>query len=121
VLQEELWTIDVTDDGNVLIVASSGELDITTSVELTDAFACANGHTELVCDISGPTFIDSSGICVSLVPGARRRSCVSRLPRPRRVHRRLSDLDAEAGAVLIRPTQIVGALPFEETALRVSA
>jgi len=62
VLEQELWRIDVRDDGDVLIVAPSGELDITTSVELLDAFARTNGHTALVCDISGLTFIDSSGI-----------------------------------------------------------
>jgi anti-sigma B factor antagonist len=60
-LEEELWSIDVRDDGNVLTVAPSGELDITTSVQLIDAFACRNGHTALVCDISGVTFIDSTG------------------------------------------------------------
>jgi anti-anti-sigma factor len=62
VLEEDHWRIDVTDGGDVLIVAPSGELDLATSAELTNAFADTNGHKTLVCDITGLTFIDSTGI-----------------------------------------------------------
>lgn len=61
-LEEELWKIDVRDDGDVLTIAPVGELDLSTSGQLLDAFACANGHSALVCDITGLTFIDSTGI-----------------------------------------------------------
>jgi len=58
----ELWMIDVTDDGDVLVVAPYGELDLTTSPRLVEAFASNNGHKSLVCDLRGVSFIDSTGI-----------------------------------------------------------
>ena len=54
--------IDVTDDGNVLVVAPAGELDLTTSPQLVEAFASKAEHTVLVCDVARVTFIDSTGI-----------------------------------------------------------
>jgi anti-anti-sigma factor len=54
--------IDVTDDGDVLVVAPYGELDLTTSPRLVEAFASNNGHKALVCDLTGVSFIDSTGI-----------------------------------------------------------
>ena len=54
--------IDVTDDGNVLVVAPAGELDLTTSPQLVEAFASKAEHTALVCDVARVTFIDSTGI-----------------------------------------------------------
>jgi anti-anti-sigma factor len=54
--------IDVTDDGDVLVVAACGELDLTTSPRLVEAFASTNGHKELVCDLTAVSFIDSTGI-----------------------------------------------------------
>jgi anti-sigma B factor antagonist len=61
-LEEELWMIDVTDDGDVLVVDPYGELDLTTSPRLVEAFASNNGHKELVCDLTRVSFIDSTGI-----------------------------------------------------------
>ena len=62
-LEEQPWTIDVRDDGNTLTVRASGELDISTSGELVDAFTrSVNGHRALVCDITDVTFIDSTGV-----------------------------------------------------------
>lgn len=62
-VKEELWMFDVMDDGNVLVVAPTGELDLTTSPQLVAAFASSKAeHTALVCDIGRVTFIDSTGI-----------------------------------------------------------
>jgi anti-anti-sigma factor len=61
-LREPLWNIDVADDGETLSVRPCGELDLYTCPELLDAFRGANGHRDLVCDITGITFIDSAGI-----------------------------------------------------------
>jgi anti-anti-sigma factor len=63
VLEEQLWRIDVKDDGEVLIVAPSGEVDVTTSPELVAAFAhTGHGHRDLICDITDITFMDSTGV-----------------------------------------------------------
>ena len=62
-LEERPWTIDVRDDGEALVVTPSGELDIMTSPQLVQAFAQrSNGHRRLICDVTGITFIDSTGI-----------------------------------------------------------
>lgn len=61
-MPDEPWRIDVSDDGDVLTVAASGELDISTSVDLIEAFAAVDRHSALVCDLNGVTFIDSTGI-----------------------------------------------------------
>jgi anti-anti-sigma factor len=63
-MREELpWKIDVKDDGDVLIVSPSGEVDLNTSPELLAAFARdSNGHRALVCDTSDITFMDSTGV-----------------------------------------------------------
>lgn len=64
---EQPWKIDVKDDGDVLIVSPSGEVDVTTSPELLAAFAQdANGHRALVCDITNITFMDSTGVSALL-------------------------------------------------------
>src|SRR5690349_1457432 len=59
---EELWRIDVKDDGDIRTVVATGELDMSTSIQLTEAFSEANGHGALVCDVTGLTFIDSAGV-----------------------------------------------------------
>lgn len=61
-LRPPTWDIDVVDDGLTLSVCPSGELDLATCPELLGAFAGAAGHRDLVCDISGLTFIDSTGV-----------------------------------------------------------
>jgi anti-anti-sigma factor len=62
-LEERPWKIDVKDDGKVLIIAPSGEVDLSTSPELVAAFAhSTNGHRDLVCDITDITFMDSTGV-----------------------------------------------------------
>jgi anti-anti-sigma factor len=62
-LREQLFSIDVKDDAHVLIVAPIGELDLTTSPQLVEAFASRrDGHRALICDVTGVTFMDSTGI-----------------------------------------------------------
>ncbi|HET8536009.1 MAG TPA: STAS domain-containing protein [Solirubrobacteraceae bacterium] len=70
-LREPTWDIDVDDDGHTLAVRPSGELDLSTSPELISAFVKANGQRQLVCDLSGITFIDSSGIRALIEIGQR--------------------------------------------------
>jgi anti-anti-sigma factor len=60
--EEPTWKIDVTEDRDMLIVSPSGEVDLHTSPELIAAFAQTNGHRDLVCDITGITFMDSTGV-----------------------------------------------------------
>jgi anti-anti-sigma factor len=62
-LEERSFSIDVRDDGDVLIVAPNGEIDLVTSPRIVEAFASrSDGHTELICDVTGVTFMDSTGI-----------------------------------------------------------
>lgn len=61
-LREPDWALDVADDGETLAVMPTGELDLNTCPELLGAFEAAAGHRDLVCDISGITFIDSTGV-----------------------------------------------------------
>ena len=70
-LRKPPWDINVVDDGKTLSVCPSGELDLSTSPELVGAFSRANGQRELVCDLSGVTFIDSSGIRALIEIGQR--------------------------------------------------
>lgn len=62
-MRTEPWKIDVKDDGDVLIVSPSGEVDLSTTPQLLAAFAHdANGHRALICDITNITFLDSTGV-----------------------------------------------------------
>jgi anti-sigma B factor antagonist len=56
--------ITTRDEGGCRVVAPAGELDIATGALLRDALAdeLAAGHTWVVVDLSGVSFIDSSGI-----------------------------------------------------------
>jgi anti-anti-sigma factor len=56
----QVFTIGQLDGGQGFVL--TGELDISTVSELTNAFS-ANGHGgEVTLDLSGLTFIDSSGL-----------------------------------------------------------
>jgi anti-sigma B factor antagonist len=90
------WNIDIEDDGTTLAVRASGELDMTTAPELLDAFERANGHSELVCDMTGITFIDSSGVN-ALVELRRRRQESFRLAGASEPVERLLELTGTAG------------------------
>jgi anti-anti-sigma factor len=70
-LREPIWDIEVVDDGKRLAVRPSGELDLNTCPELLRAFGRADSQSELVCDLSGITFIDSSGVRALIKLGQR--------------------------------------------------
>ena len=58
------FSVQVGDSGNLVVIAPNGELDIATTPELADAFAASSGG-DVVVDLRGVSFMDSSGIaCV---------------------------------------------------------
>lgn len=63
--QPDDLTVEVILDGDhTAIVRVVGEIDVATSPRITDAVhdAVSRGATQLVLDLSGVTFMDSSGI-----------------------------------------------------------
>jgi anti-sigma B factor antagonist len=57
------WNIDVIDDGTTLLVIPFGELDVHTTPQLTRALErCTNAHKVLIVDVTGLSFIDSTGL-----------------------------------------------------------
>ena len=66
------FAIDVGRDGAVATVAVKGELDIATAPELRAAIAAlAPGYEELVIDLSGCSFLASSGISILVEENVR--------------------------------------------------
>jgi anti-anti-sigma factor len=65
---EDLLTIDVDEQGDRLVLTLRGELDPHTAPQLRSRIdeALANGKVDLVLDLAGVTFIDSSGLRVVL-------------------------------------------------------
>jgi anti-anti-sigma factor len=55
----QLFGVVVTEDG---CIALSGELDLLTVPDLNDALGTRNGARDVTLDVSGLTFIDSSGL-----------------------------------------------------------
>lgn len=53
-------------EGDAAVVSASGELDANTEGRLRSAFdeLLADGHSTLVVDLAGITFLDSSGLSV---------------------------------------------------------
>jgi len=60
------FDVDVNDEGGTVVITVSGELDLATAPELREACgSAAQGSAETVrIDLSGLTFLDSSGISV---------------------------------------------------------
>jgi anti-anti-sigma factor len=57
------FEVQIYDDGTLLVVAASGELDLATAPEVDQALDdWTDGHKALVLDLSGLSFLDSSGI-----------------------------------------------------------
>jgi anti-anti-sigma factor len=84
--------IDVQDRDGVVVVALSGELDIsgTAQVEATFREAETTGPAVMVLDLRGLTFMDSSGLRLVLEADMRARQQSRRLaivPGPEPVHR----------------------------------
>ncbi len=77
--QRPEFEVTVTSDDGVCVVAVSGELDLDTMVELSNALAGGGGHATTVVDLRGLTFIDSSGVSGVLAAARRARDAGSRL------------------------------------------
>lgn len=60
------FEVEVSDEGDTVVITVSGELDLATAPELRAACsAAAQGSAETVrIDLGGLTFLDSSGISV---------------------------------------------------------
>ena len=62
-MDSQAWTITIDDDGETLVVAPQGDIDMATAPELERALRQhADGHALLVCDLSQVAFIDYSGL-----------------------------------------------------------
>jgi anti-sigma B factor antagonist len=56
-------TLDVRDVGGVAVVALEGDIDLQSSPAVRQQLlACFEDHTRVVVDLSGVTYIDSSGV-----------------------------------------------------------
>ncbi|MFJ4921048.1 STAS domain-containing protein [Streptomyces sp. NPDC088725] len=73
--------VDEAEDGSWTVLCITGELDIMTSPEVRQRVhdAVAAGHRELVLDLSGVFFCDSSGVGVLIAARRLLRSCQGRL------------------------------------------
>ena len=57
------WNVEIIDDGTTMLVIPEGELDVLTAPRLTSALErCTNAHRVLIIDVTGLTFIDSTGL-----------------------------------------------------------
>jgi anti-anti-sigma factor len=57
------WKVEIIDDGTTMLVIPEGELDVETAPRLTTALErCTNAHRVLIVDVTGLTFIDSTGL-----------------------------------------------------------
>jgi anti-sigma B factor antagonist len=67
-LQDGAFGIDEATDGDSLVFRLSGDLDMEAAPSLNERLhrAIDDGQTNLVVDVSGLTFIDSTGIGVLL-------------------------------------------------------
>lgn len=79
--------VQASREGEAALIAVSGELDLSTSTELSDAAVSAlseTGVNRLVVDLSGLRFIDSSGInaLIELRNESRRANVALCLARP---------------------------------------
>lgn len=85
------------------VLRLSGELDLATAEDLLITFRSASNHgSEVILDLSGLEFIDSTGICafVTIANEASPRGVVLRSPRP--PVRKVIDLMRVEGAAGVR-------------------
>jgi anti-anti-sigma factor len=73
--------IDSRREGNSLVVTVAGEIDLSTADQLDDAIRQAEGTetTRIVVDLSGLSFVDSTGLSVLLDAIKRNRRDGDRL------------------------------------------
>ena len=55
-------TIDVSPHGDVVTLVVRGDIDLDSSVELTDALAEAHAFQEIAVDLADVNYIDSAGL-----------------------------------------------------------
>ena len=86
------FNVDTSEDGDMAIVAVQGEVDMSTALEMDAELArlVDAGWANIVVDLAGVSFIDSTGLRV-LVMAHRRLSDLNgvlalRRPRPRVLH-----------------------------------
>ena len=86
------FNVDTSEDGDMAIVAVQGEVDMSTALEMDAELArlVDAGWANIVVDLAGVSFIDSTGLRV-LVMAHRRLSGLNgvlalRRPRPRVLH-----------------------------------
>jgi anti-sigma B factor antagonist len=74
-------TVSIAPDGQALVITVEGELDLATVPDLEEALRKAEGtdSAELVLDLEGLTFIDSTGIRALLMAAKRDRDNGERL------------------------------------------
>ena len=102
--------IDTQDHGDDFVVRVGGELDLSTSPQLSAALTEAGGgtSTSITLDLSGVTFIDSSALRVLVLSGRAlgQDGCELRIgPRSEMVARVLAmtNLDAGGDAFVVLP------------------
>jgi anti-anti-sigma factor len=83
--------VDAAIDRDVVVVAANGDLDLSTAPELEHALVTAQAEgRDVVLDLRGVTFMDSSGLRAILAADARARSSGARFvlaEGPPNVHR----------------------------------
>jgi anti-sigma B factor antagonist len=99
--------IDSDLQGEVLAVTVRGELDMSTTPQLTDALekAAEQPVTEVTLDLAGVTFIDSSALRVLVLTGRSLadKGCTLQIgPRSDRVARILTMTNLDAGSDAFR-------------------
>ena len=72
-------SVEIEDDGEPFRITVKGELDLSTAGRLEAALARAAGERDVALDLSGLSFIDSSGIRILVLANARQRKRGHRL------------------------------------------
>ena len=77
----EILTMELEQDGEAVVIRPSGELDISTASVLEAALreTMSGDGSEVVVDLGGLTFIDSSGLRLLVVAAERSREAGIRL------------------------------------------
>jgi anti-sigma B factor antagonist len=102
-----LFEIATTYDGGISILSLSGELDLATASTLREHLVTAlnGGATEVICDLEGVTFMDSTALSV-LISGhrkARAAGIAFALLAPQPQVDRLLDISGLKSYMTVRP------------------
>jgi anti-anti-sigma factor len=61
-MRSAVFLLDVHDDGDAVVVAPHGEIDMATVGRVDDALECGEDRPVVVLDLRGVTFMDSAGL-----------------------------------------------------------